>query len=92
MVFRVEIAFPVLDKDIKDTIIKTLQLFFADNTKAWELQSDETYIKQTPGDANSISAQEELMKRSIKEYQRQVKQPAPKKNLFERLSQRFSRK
>lgn len=92
MVFRVEIAFPVLDKDIKDTIIKTLQLFFADNTKAWELQSDETYIKQTPGDAHSISAQEELMKRSIKEYQRQVKQQPPKKNLFERLSQRFSRK
>lgn len=93
MVFRVEIAFPVLDKDIRETIIKTLELFFADNTKAWELQSDEIYFKRTPDEGETpISAQEELMSRSIKEHQRQVKQAPPKPSLIDRLRERFNHK
>lgn len=92
MVYRVEIAFPVLDTAIKDTIKDTLNLFFADNTKAWELQSDETYVKLTPGDSKPIGAQKELMERSNKEMQRQIKQEQPKKSFFDRMSERFTKR
>ena len=63
MVNRVEIAFPILDSEIKKVILKTLNLFFSDNKKAWELRSDATYVKLRPtSDENPISAQVELMK------------------------------
>lgn len=92
MVYRVEIAFPVLDSAIKGIIIETLKLFFADNTKAWELQRDETYIKLTPDGSKPISAQKELMERSINEIQRQSKQQQPKKNFFDRMSSYFTKR
>lgn len=86
MVYRVEIAFPVLDDMIKNTIIKTLQLFFMDNTKAWELQADESYIKLNPNENKEIGAQKELMERSTKEIQRQSHQSEPKKSFFKQIS------
>lgn len=92
MVYRVEIAFPILSERIKQMIIKTMKTFLSDNTKAWELQSDKTYQKLTPGDEEPISAQMELIQSSNQEEQRQLRQEEPKKSWFERLSNRFYRK
>jgi polyphosphate kinase len=71
MVNRVEIAFPVLDQKIKEIILKTLKLFLSDNTKAWALQNDESYIKLSPGATEPISAQSELRKLANQEKRRQ---------------------
>ena len=71
MVNRVEIAFPVLDKKIKEIILKTLKLFLSDNTKAWALQNDESYIKVSPGATEPISAQSKLRKLANQEKRRQ---------------------
>lgn len=92
MVYRVEIAFPILSERIKQIILKTLQLFLSDNSKAWALQSDETYKKLMPRNDEPISAQMELIHSSDKEEQRQLKQEAPAKSWFTRLSERIYRK
>lgn len=92
MVYRVEIAFPVLDSRIHETIVKTLELFLADNTKAWELVGEEHYEKTTPGEEPPISAQSALMKQSIREAQRQEDQVTPPKNWFKRISEHFNNK
>jgi polyphosphate kinase len=67
MVYRVEIAFPVLSERIKQIIIDTLYLFLKDNTKAWLLQKDETYKKVTPGKQKPVGAQLELARLSDQE-------------------------
>lgn len=89
MVYRVEIAFPVLSQRIKDLILKTLKLFLSDNTKAWVLQSDATYQKQTPSNEEPVGAQKQLMTWANQKKQRQLRQTLPKKSLFERLIARF---
>lgn len=89
---RVEIAFPVLDAKIKEFVIKTLRLFLNDNTKAWELQPDETYVKVTPGEEDPIGAQAELMNLSNLEAERQLQQKPTRTNWFERLNAYFKSK
>lgn len=87
---RVEIAFPILDESIKAIVIKTLKLFLYDNTKAWELQSDQSYIKTTPGANEPVSAQLELMKLAEKEKAKQKEQrPTKRRNWFQKLSDHF---
>lgn len=87
---RVEIAFPVLDARIKEIIIKTLQLFLNDNTKAWELQPNETYVKVTPDSDEPLSAQAELIKWSDLESERQLRNKTTRKNWFKRLNEYFN--
>ena len=82
---RVEIAFPILDPDIKDEIKKTLQLFFSDNTKAWVLKSDATYEKLRPVGEMPISAQVELMAIAKNESKKQLKQHSAPESWFDRL-------
>lgn len=89
---RVEIAFPVLDVKIKELVIKTLRLFLSDNTKAWVLQADETYVKATPGEDEPISAQSELMNLSHLEAERQAQKKPSRTNWFERLNAYFKSK
>ena len=48
MIKRVELAFPVIDQEWADYVIDLLNIYLKDNTKAWVLQSDATYEKQTP--------------------------------------------
>lgn len=92
MVNRVEIAFPVLNQKIKDIILKTLKLFLYDNTKAWVLQNDESYVKLSPGASEPISAQGELRKLANQEKQRQAQKEPLKKNWLARLGKSFKRK
>jgi len=41
---RVEVAFPVLDKKIREHLISELENYVADTAQAWVLQTDGTYI------------------------------------------------
>ena len=62
---RVEVAFPILDTALRQRIIhEAFELHLQDNTQAWELQADGTYLRQQPeNDAvESINAQQQLLK------------------------------
>jgi len=58
---RVEIAFPIIDRDIKKRLTADLDCLLNDNTHAWELKSDGSYSRAQPlSDDDAISAQREL--------------------------------
>ena len=65
MMRRIEIAWPVLDKSLQQKIIdECLVAYLYDNTDAWELQSDGTYVRSSPlHEEKALSAQIELMNR-----------------------------
>ena len=58
---RVEIATPVLDKDIENDIYKMLEVMFADNVNARRLLPDGTYEK-LEGDGKRIDSQDYFLK------------------------------
>jgi polyphosphate kinase len=61
---RVEIAFPVLKEQPRERIFKDIEIYLADNTNAWELQSDGTYRRVTAGDdVSACDAQQRLLER-----------------------------
>ncbi len=62
---RVEIAFPVEDKKLRQRILRDgLELYLSDNSEAWVLQKDGEYRRRTPGGKQrSRSAQRSLMER-----------------------------
>ena len=55
---RIEIAFPVIEARLQTKLKKILELQLADNTKAWLMQSDGSYIRIKPGDKPSFRFQE----------------------------------
>ncbi|HLR91741.1 MAG TPA: polyphosphate kinase 1 [Atopostipes sp.] len=90
---RVEIAFPVLDKRIKEEVLDTLQLFFSDNTKAWVLNEDEIYHKLSPQNGEKpISVQHALRSQTQKRIQKHSKTEAPRDTWLKRLRRRFEKK
>ncbi|HKL85845.1 MAG TPA: polyphosphate kinase 1 [Treponemataceae bacterium] len=46
---RIELLFPVLDKNIKKTVLDILHMYFIDNTNAHYLLSDGTWLRRQPG-------------------------------------------
>jgi polyphosphate kinase len=58
---RVEIAFPVLRKQLRERITKDLETYRADNTNAWELRPDGTYARIAAGNASATDAQALLL-------------------------------
>lgn len=58
---RVETSFPILSADIKKRLIADLDSYLNDNTGSWELRSDGSYHRVTPGDAEPFSAQHWLL-------------------------------
>ena len=58
---RVEVAFPVANKDLKKGILRDLDYYLRDNTQAWLLQSDGTYRCAQPNGAEPFSAQASLL-------------------------------
>jgi len=73
---RVELMFPVLDRTLFKEIYHTLQLYFADNTHAHELQSTGEWKLRTPGkNEEPVRAQEQLYKKYKKRMQRAEAQP-----------------
>jgi polyphosphate kinase len=45
---RVESCFPVENKKLADRIRSDLEVYLKDNTQAWLLQTDGTYVRATP--------------------------------------------
>ncbi|MBI3229859.1 MAG: polyphosphate kinase 1, partial [Burkholderiales bacterium] len=60
---RIEVAFPVLDKNLKRRVINEgLNPYLKDNYNAWELDSEGTYHRRKPrGKQKLFSAQQHLM-------------------------------
>jgi polyphosphate kinase len=61
---RVEVAFPILDASLHESMRADLALCLADTADAWLLQSDGTYTRANPGPRVRISAQETLLQRN----------------------------
>jgi polyphosphate kinase len=60
---RVEIAFPILEPTLRARVIEeALDSYLADNTQAWLLQADGSYVRATPGEAPPVAAQATLLK------------------------------
>jgi polyphosphate kinase len=60
---RNETCFPIKQKPLKERLWADLELFLADNTGAWILQSDGTYVQLDPGDDPPVSAQQIFLER-----------------------------
>ncbi|HRA38201.1 MAG TPA: polyphosphate kinase 1 [Pseudomonadota bacterium] len=60
---RIETCFPILDPVLARRVYdEEIENYLADNTQAWELRSDGTYVKLAPvGDAMPHSAQQALL-------------------------------
>jgi polyphosphate kinase len=58
---RVETSFPILSPDIKKRLISDLDSYLNDNSGSWELNSDGSYRRVIPGDAEPFSAQHALL-------------------------------
>jgi Polyphosphate kinase len=60
---RIEVCFPIEDKTLRVRILEDLEIYLADNVQAWELQSDGTYVRLTPGENVSVNAQLALLQK-----------------------------
>jgi polyphosphate kinase len=58
---RVELVTPVDDLMIKEDLLDTLERSLADETNAWDLRSDNTWVRRVPGGPDARSVQRELM-------------------------------
>jgi polyphosphate kinase len=58
---RVELVAPVDDPVLKEDLLDTLERSLADETNAWDLQSDHTWVRRTPSEPEPRSVQRELM-------------------------------
>ena len=61
MFHRVETCFPLLDRKLAARVRKDLETYLVANCQSWLLRSDGLYVKQQPGGAAPISAQETLL-------------------------------
>jgi polyphosphate kinase len=58
---RIEVAFPILEKKLKQRVIKEgLRPYLADNSQAWEMESDGQY-RLRRAKRNAFCAQESLL-------------------------------
>jgi polyphosphate kinase len=60
---RVEIAFPIVDPRLRDSLQEDLAAYLADNVEAWLLGIDGTYARAPAGDGPAFSAQARLLER-----------------------------
>ena len=61
---RVETCFPILDPTHRQRIIDYgLMLYLNDNTQAWDMQPDGSWIRATSGDDKPCSAQQRLLEK-----------------------------
>jgi polyphosphate kinase len=58
---RVELVAPVGDEVLKEDLLDTLERSLADDTNAWELRPDTTWVRRTPSAGEPRSVQRELM-------------------------------
>ena len=58
---RVELLTPIRDESLRAELTDTLDRCFADNTNCWDLDSEGTWTRRTPGDEEPRNVQRELM-------------------------------
>lgn len=59
---RVETCFPLLDARLANRVRKDLETYLLDNCQSWELQSDGSYVANSPAEGEAeVSAQETLL-------------------------------
>jgi polyphosphate kinase len=58
---RVEVGFPILRESQRERILRDLQLYLADNTQAWLLRPDGSYVRAEAGTDPPVSAQKQLL-------------------------------
>lgn len=61
---RLEILTPVLDARLRRRLIEILQIYFADNVKAWQLLPDGTY-QRVPRKGQPVRSQEVLYQQAV---------------------------
>jgi len=61
---RVEVAFPVLDKKIKERVVDQLQAYLADTASSWLLQPDGTY-QRAPSEPGAKGVQIKLLEEIV---------------------------
>lgn len=73
---RIELMFPVLDKDVFKTVKESLLLYFEDNTHSHILQKDGSWQAVHPAHGETaVSVQEQLYQRYRKRYEANKSQP-----------------
>jgi polyphosphate kinase len=45
---RVEALIPILDPDLRERVVGNIEIMFTDNTKAWDLGRDGSYVRVVP--------------------------------------------
>ncbi len=74
---RVELLVPVEDMSLKNGLLKEMELYFADNTHAHEMQSDGSYRRIRPGKGEeTVRAQQELYQLLKNQQQAKVQNQA----------------
>lgn len=58
---RIETCFPIKDARLRARVLEELDVYFADNTQSWVMQSDGTYKRLRSGSQKARSAQEMLL-------------------------------
>jgi polyphosphate kinase len=61
---RIEVACPVLDKNIRNALLNILQIQLSDNVKAWKLGPDGNYTMETDN-GDQLNCQEYFMKEAL---------------------------
>ena len=64
---RLEIMFPIEDKENKREMGELLKLYFKDNVKTWQLQPNGSYKKIEPGTKKKFRVQEYLCKKALEQ-------------------------
>jgi polyphosphate kinase len=59
---RIEVCFPIQSGEHADRIVADMELYLADNTQAWQLQADGSYVRANADRATAVSAQLELLR------------------------------
>ena len=67
---RVELMFPILQRELKENVIAGLRAQMADNQKARLLKPDGTYERVAAGRSDPVRVQEYLYQRGIEEQER----------------------
>ena len=60
---RIEVAFPVERRKLKERVLHDLEAWLADNTNAWLLRADGSYERTRPGTDTPFSSQQVLLQR-----------------------------
>jgi polyphosphate kinase len=60
---RIEVAFPIERRQLRDRLIEELNIYLADNCQAWLLRADGGYERAAAHGAPAISAQASLLRR-----------------------------